>query len=290
VSVASWAQAELPRLTDDEFARYRELVRREAGIHLAPGKRALLTARVGRRVRELGLPTFGAYQRAAAEDPAELVRLLDAITTNETHFFREPGHFRLLDGQVLPAWRAAAAAGTRPRRVRAWSAACSTGEEPFSLAMLLADALPAEQGWDVEVLATDLSTRVLARAREATWEESRAERIPPAYLRRFMLRGTGERAGQVRAGPALRARVRFGRVNLAAGSWGVPGPFDLIFCRNVLMYFDAEVKRSVVHRLVEMLAPGGLLFVGHAESLNGSGAPVRGVGGTVYARDDGFAP
>jgi chemotaxis protein methyltransferase CheR len=214
----------------------------------------------------------------------DIVHLLDLLTTNETQFFREPQHFEFLETSLLPSLRLAADAGRRPRTIRAWSAACSTGQEPFSLAMLLLSQCPREQGWSVDILATDLSTRALAVARDAEWPNDRASQVPESYRREFMLRGRGDRAGRMRASRVLRDHVRFGRVNLNDESYDVSGPFDLIFCRNVLIYFSPEGRARVIERLTRHLAPGGLLFVGHAESLRAHRRELRSVSPTIYER------
>ncbi|HEX8441970.1 protein-glutamate O-methyltransferase CheR [Archangium sp.] len=274
---------EQPPLSEREFSAYQRLVYREAGIWLAPAKKALLVGRLSRRLRELGGLSFGAYLSRVGEDEAERVRMLDALCTHETHFFREPRHFQLLEQEVLPGWRAQGhTGGGEGRRVRVWSAGCSTGEEPFSLAMVLRHHLPANEGWEIDITATDLSTRILERARQATWPLDKAGEIPKNYLRAYMLKGTGSQEGRMKAGPELRALVRFQRVNLNEGH-GVVGRFDLIFCRNVLIYFDAASKARAVERLLGHLSPQGLLFLGHSESLTGLGWRVRTVMPTVYA-------
>ncbi len=270
-------------LSEREFKGYQQLIYREAGIWLSQAKKALLVGRVSRRLRELGGLSFGAYLRRAEEDAAERVRLLDAICTHETHFFREPRHFELLEREVLPRWRARGDTGSgEGRRVRVWSAGCSSGEEPFSLAMVLRHHLPEEEGWEIDILATDLSTRVLERARQALWPVDKAEEIPKHYRRAYMLRGVGSQEGKMKAGPELRALVRFQRMNLN-DCQGLVGRFDLIFCRNVLIYFDAASRTRALERLLGHLSPHGLLFLGHAESLSGLGWRVRTVMPTVYA-------
>ena len=271
VAVAEASIGGAPPLSDREFRLFQGLIHREAGIYLSDAKRALLIGRLSRRMRELGMPTFESYFRHVVEgpDPSERVRMINAICTHETSFFREPRQFELLEQTILPAWRAAAEAGERPRRVRAWSAACSSGEEPFSIAMSLQAHLPAP--WDVEVLATDLSTSVLDRARSAVWKMERSATIPPAYLKRFMLRGRagGPHADQMKAGPELRAAVRFQQLNLNDPSYAVGGPFDMIFCRNVLIYFDQETKIDIFERLNQVLEADGMLLLGAAESVVG---------------------
>ncbi len=276
------------RLVDDrQFARFQALVQREAGIWLSPAKRALLVARLSRRLRELGLSSYRQYYDLVAADPAERVRMLDCLATNETHFFREPRHFAFLAEEVYPRWHAEALAGARSRTIRVWSAACSTGEEPFSLAMSLLRAFPNGSGFEIEILATDLSTHALERARAATWPIERSAEIPRADLEAFMLRGTGCETGRMMAGPEIRRLVRFARLNLNDPSWPALGTFDLVFCRNVLIYFAPATKEEVVARLLRHLAPTGLLFLGHAESCSGAGHAVRSVLPTVYAHAGG---
>jgi chemotaxis protein methyltransferase CheR len=276
---ARLAGAPLP-VSDRDFTRFQALINREAGIWLAPVKKALLVGRLARRLRELGLDSYGDYYERVEADGVERVRMLDAICTNETHFFREPRHFDFLETRVLPAWREEAEAGRRPRRVRIWSAACSTGEEPYSLAMTLLTAFPS--GWDLEIVASDLSTKVLERAQNGVWPIEKAKEIPDAHRKAFMLRGYGAQEGLMKAGPEIRAIVGFQRVNLVGESWPA-GPFDLVFCRNVLIYFDRATKVRVVERLLGRLDPRGYLFLGHAESLGGITAAGRPVVPTVYA-------
>ena len=272
-----------PRISAKEFALFRDLIHRESGIFLSEAKKALVVGRLGRRLRQLGLSSLGDYYRLAEGDEEERVRMLDCICTNETHFFREPRQFAFLEQQVFPEWAARAAAGT-PRRIRVWSAACSTGEEPYSLAMTLLAHFPPSSGWTLEILASDLSTRVLDQARAGVWSIEKAREIPERYLKAFMLRGTGPQQGVMKAGLAVRSLLRFQRVNLNLDRYPVSGPFDLVFCRNVLIYFDVASKMRVVNRLLDLLAPGGYLFLGHAESLTGLSDRGRSVGPTVYVR------
>jgi chemotaxis protein methyltransferase CheR len=270
-------------LSDRDFLGYQRLIYREAGIHLGPTKKALLVGRLSRRLRELGWPSFREYLRRVEADPLERVRLLDAICTHETHFFREPRHFEFLEREVLPRWRAQGGTDTGGRRVRVWSAGCSTGEEPFTLAMVLLHHLRASEGWHVDILASDLSTRILERAQQAMWPVERAREIPTPYLKAFMRKGCGSKEGWMKAGPELRQVVRFQRVNLNAEWYPSSEGFDLIFCRNVLIYFDAVSKERAIERLLGHLTPRGYLFVGHAESLSGLTRRVRTVLPTVYS-------
>jgi len=281
-----WAGAGQRAITREEYALFQALVEREAGIHLSAAKQALLVGRLSRRLRERELSSFSAYYRLVRSDAEERVRMLDCICTNETHFFREPRQFEFLEKQVFPEWAARAAAGGMPRRIRAWSAACSTGEEPYSLAMTLLAHFPPSSGWTLEILASDLSTRALGQARAGLWSIDKAREIEERHLKAFMLRGRGPQEGVMKAGPEIRSIVRFQRVNLNQDRYPVAGPFDLVFCRNVLIYFDVVSKARVVHRLLDQLAPGGYLFLGHAESLTGLTDRGRSVGPTVYVRAD----
>jgi chemotaxis protein methyltransferase CheR len=258
-----------PDISDEEFALFQSLIRREAGLHLPPTKKTMLVSRLIRRLHTLNLSSFSDYYRhiVYGGEP-ELVGLLDAICTNETWFFRNPRHFDFLREEVVPRWIAETRAGARPRRARVWSAGCSTGEEPFSIAMILLDAL---RGWDVSVLATDLSTRALERARAATWPLEKSKDIAVAYLKGYMLRGMGSQEGKMKAGPDLRAAVSFARLNLNDSFWPPESAvrLDAVFCRNVLMYLEPACRDRVVRRLSGCLTKRGYLFVGDAEGLNG---------------------
>ncbi len=283
------AEAALPGvgplpLTEREFSLFQTLVEREAGIHLGPSKQALLVGRLSRRVRALGLTSFGAYYRFVTSrgNEAERVRMMDCLCTNETHFFREPQHFDFLRQRVFPEWTRRAAQGLMARRVRVWSAGCSTGEEPYSLAMALLSHFPPGSGWEVEVLATDLSTWALERARQGLWPMEKAAGIPRPLLRAFMLKGVRSQEGWMQAGPELREVLRFARVNLSDERGWPQGPFELVFCRNVLIYFGAQARAQALSALMRRLLPSGYLFLGHAESLTGTAEPARCVAPNVY--------
>ena len=275
-------------VSDREFELFQKLIYREAGIHLVPAKKALLEARLTRRLRELGLSSFEAYYRHIVEmdHGDELIALLDRISTNETHFFREPKQFAFLENEVFPAWKERNRSAGGSRHIRVWSAACSSGEEPYSLAMILWDHFPPGSGWDFEIQATDLSTRVLGTASAGVWPIAKSSEIPEHYLKKYMLKGTGEQSGKMKAGAELRSVVRFERLNLNDEEYSVTGNLDLIFCRNVLIYFDSRSRARVIQRLVDRLAPNGYLFVGHAESLTGVTDCVRYVVPTIYTTAD----
>ncbi|HET6762111.1 MAG TPA: protein-glutamate O-methyltransferase CheR [Longimicrobiaceae bacterium] len=281
-----------PLLGPAEFARFRGLIYRETGIHLTECKEALLVGRLAKRLRALGLTTFGAYWRLVADggDPQERLRMLEAVCTHETRFFREPQHWAFLADDLFPRWRTDAAARQRPRRVRAWSAGCSTGEEPYTLAMMLLEHFPATEGWQVEVLATDFSSAALAHAEEGLWPIEKAEHIPAPLRRKYWLKGRRSQEGRMAAGPELRGAVRFEQLNLNDDAYSLAGRFDLVFCRNVLIYFDAVSRAAVVGRLLDRLEDDGHLFLGHAESLSHVTDRAASVIPTVYKRLPPRAP
>jgi chemotaxis protein methyltransferase CheR len=278
--------SEAPRsISEHEYRQFQVLVEREAGIHLGPEKRALLVSRLRRRLVELRLPSFSAYYHLVIKgDTDERIHMLDAISTNETSFFREARQFAFLQETVFPHWASEERAGRRPRRVRAWSAACSTGEEPYTLGMVLLDHFPPGSGWTLEILASDISTRALAAAALGAFPIEDAKEIPPSYLRRFMLRGTRQQQGRMRVASVLRDLVTFRRINLHAPAYPVQDHFDLIFCRNVLMYFEPAARMRTANALLDLVAPGGYLFLGHAESLGGLSERGKHVGPATYAR------
>jgi len=274
-------QANIRPLTVREFSLFRSLVERETGIHLADVKQALVHARLLSRLREVGVSTFSDYyDRVVERGGEELVVMINAICTNETHFFREPAQFTLLKTSLLPRFIDEADHGLRPRRVRIWSAACSSGEEPYSLAMLLHASLPPE--WSIQILATDLSTKVLGKAIAGVYPMARLADVPLDLRQRYLLRGVGSQDGKFRIAKHLQELVDFRRENLIAFEPQALGRFDLVLCRNVLMYFRPETRKDVVTRLVDCVAPAGHLFVGHSETLHGFDARLRTVMPTVY--------
>ena len=279
--------AAIPELTKDEFRFFQELVLNESGIHLGSKNRAMLVSRLWKRLRALDLSSFSAYYRLVKKDPAEMVHMLDCICTNETHFFREPAAFTCLRERIFPEWLAAADEGKRSRTIRVWSAACSTGEEPYSLAMTLLSHFHEKAGWKIEVVGTDLSTKVLARASAGIWPSERVSGVPIEYQRRFLLKGFGPDKGKYKAADELRRVVRFQRMNLNQNTYEIFGPFDLIFCRNVIIYFEWVTKLRVINQLGRHLAPQGYLFLGHAESVHGVSEKLESVAPKVFRGPDG---
>lgn len=263
------------KLSDREFAQFQRFIYEAAGITLSASKRALVCGRLARRLQQHGLASYGAYFQLLERDAgAETQIAVDLLTTNETYFFREPRHFAFLRQQASGAARQPAA----PFRV--WSAASASGEEAYSIAMVLADCLgPA--AW--EVLGSDISTRVLERARAGRYPIDGATHIPAAYLQRYCRKGVALEQGFLLIERALRARVRFMQVNL---NRELPrlGQFDIIFLRNVMIYFGADTKRQVVTRVLTMLKPGGHLCIGHAENLNEMSDQLSALAPAIYRK------
>jgi len=245
-------------LSDSTFRQFAALMHATVGISFVDSKKPLVSSRLAPRIQRLGLHSYEDYLSLidGEDDGGELQMAIDLLTTNETYFFREPAHFELLEREL--------ASGPR-RPVSVWSAASSFGDEAFSVAMVLADLqLQGRIDKDWSVLGTDISDRVLRAASQAVYPEERLRLVSPQRLRRHCLRGEGESEGLAQIRPHLTERVRWGQMNLCAPI-DPPGPFDVIFLRNVLIYFDAETKRAVVERVLEQLRPGGLFFIGTAE-------------------------
>lgn len=272
VDLSRPAAASGPLLGSTAFQEIRRMLLARAGIHLADSKHTLVTSRLARRLAATGCGSYEEYLERTRRDAGELQTCIDLLTTNETYFFREEKHFEFLAEQLLPAWRGG--------EFRAWSAASSSGEEAYSVAMVLADAL-GERPW--RVFGSDISTQVLARARKAVYPVHRAERIPPDYLRRFCLKGVAEQAGNFAIASPLRRRVDFAQINLLQPPAALGG-FDLILLRNVMIYFQQDTKRAVVQGLLHHLKPGGYLFIGHSESLFGVCETLEPVAPAIYRK------
>ena len=267
--------------TTADFERIRALVYEHAGIHLSETKSNLVYGRLSRRLRVLQLDSFDDYLGYLQKHAdTEFTEFLNAITTNLTSFFRENHHFEALRNQVLPELMTARRAA---RRLRLWSAGCSTGEEPYSLAMAVCETVLDQPGWNVKLLATDLDTQVLSTARAGMYAEDRVRTVSRERLRRFFRRGTGANAGKVQVTPELQRLIAFNQLNLME-SWPMRGPFDVIFCRNVVIYFDKPTQARLFERFADLLSSDGTLFVGHSETLNKVTDRFELVGQTMYRK------
>lgn len=274
----------LKRLSDDEFRALSSLVEGELGIKMPPAKKTLLESRLQKRLRALHLASYAEYCNMLFKKggmKTELVHMLDLVTTNKTDFFREAHHFEFLANSALG--RMVKASGPK---VNIWSAGCSTGEEPYTLAMVLSEFARTRpgKGFEFAITATDISTRVLEAASRGVYQEDRIAPVPAELKKRYFLKSRDASKGLVRVIPELRATVAFSRVNLMDESYPVEGPFDAIFCRNVIIYFDKPTQEKLFAKFCEYLKPGGFIFIGHSETLSGINLPLKKIATSVYER------
>jgi len=275
-------------LTDDhlserDFSRLSTFIHGYAGIQLPPAKKIMLESRVRKRIRALGLCGYAEYcdHVLGPGQAEETVHLIDAVTTNKTDFFREPQHFQYLVERALPTLMHEYGAGqSRPCMV--WSAGCSSGEEPYTLAMVLAEFAERHRPFSSMVLGTDICTEVLEHAKRAIYTEASIAPVPPDLLPKYVLRSKDRSRGLVRIAPSIRSRVRFRRLNFLDGDFAVREPIDAIFCRNVFIYFDRRTQEQILNRFLKHLMPGGFVFLGHSETINGLDVPLVQVAPTVY--------
>jgi chemotaxis protein methyltransferase CheR len=267
-------------LATEEFARIAAMLYQETGISLAPTKLDLVQGRLARRLRALDLDSFAQYLEILADPGAveERRQMINALTTNLTSFFRETHHFGYLGDTILPA--IADQRASELSRLRIWSAGCSSGEEPYSIAMTVAAKLPDWQRWDVKVLATDIDTNMIETGRAGRYEASRIETVPESYHKRFLLKNA---SGTAQVAESLRDLVAFRQLNLL-GAWPMRGRFNVIFCRNVVIYFDKPTQRKLFDRFADILAPGGWLIVGHSETLFRLSERFENLGRTMYRK------
>jgi len=276
------AETNEDHLSTRNFARIVSHIRQSCGITISEKKRVMLEGRLRRRLKVVGVADLDDYcdYVFAGHAEEEQQHLINAVTTNKTDFFREPKHFEYLEDKILPEM-----ARQGQRKITVWSAACSTGAEPYTIAMLLDDFAGQRQGVSYQVLATDIDTQVLGHARRGIYNEELLEPVPPALHRKYVMKPRDTRCSEVRIAPRLRAAVAFGQLNLMDASYGVGNQIDMVFCRNVLIYFEKETQELVVQRLVRCLKPGGHLFLGHAESITGFDVPVSQVGSTIFRKN-----
>lgn len=267
-------------ISTEEYQRFRRLIYDKSGISLGDRKQSLVKSRLSKRLRDLQLSSFSEYYDFVLGDlkGEEFTRLLDLISTNKTDFFREPKHFEFLRDRILPEL-------AEDKRIRIWSSACSTGEEPYTIAMTLFEHAQNPDQWDFKILASDLSTRVLAKAAAGIYDEDRFRDVPPEVLRRHFLRGRGGSAGLFKVKPHLAAVIQFRRLNLMDGQFPIKNPLDLIFCRNVMIYFDRPTQETLVKKFHRYLRPGGYLFIGHSESLQWVNHAFKSLAPTIYQRE-----
>ena len=261
-----------------DFERIRKLIYGHAGISLSPAKQDMVYSRLARRLRATGMKSFAEYldHLEQGRDGAEWERFVNSLTTNLTSFFREPHHFPILANHLRKV-------AAQRRQINIWCCAASTGEEPYSIAMTVADTF-AGGGPQVSILCSDLDTNVLATAEKGVYPRERTDKIPQEQLKRYFLKGTGSQEGMACVRPELRRMLTFRQINLLEPGWPVKGPLDVIFCRNVMIYFDKPTQYKILSRFVPLLQPDGLMFAGHSESFLHASDLFRSLGKTVYER------
>ena len=271
-------------MSEKTFLRFSTYIQEHYGIKLPPAKLIMLESRLRKRLRDLNLFSFERYAEYVFDEgnTNEIINMVDVVTTNKTDFFREPHHFEVMTKTALPERRQKNAGTKRPLQV--WSAACSTGEEPYTLAMVISEYGSAFSDYPFNILATDLSTQVLRHAHHAVYSETKIAPIPMALRKKYLLRSKDRTAQRVRIAPQLRQHVSFQRLNFLEDDYPSKNPFDIIFCRNVFIYFDRETQKSIVRKMCDVMRPGAYLFIGHSETLNGMDLPLKPVVSTVYQK------
>lgn len=274
-------------LNSADFKRLQGFIYQELGIKISESKRTMLLGRLSKRLRALKIATISEYCDylfTAEGKQLEHVHLFDVITTNKTDFFRESSHFDLLTEKLLPQWQDAI---TDNRHFKIWSAGCSSGEEPYTMAMVLGEYAThnSRRSFDYEIIATDISTKVLDHAKKGVYHADRVAPVPPNLCRKYVLRNKDKNNPLVRIVPALRKKIRFGRINFMDDSFPLPDKMDVIFCRNVIIYFDKKTQEALVKKFCQNLRPGGYLFLGHSESLHGFDLPLKQIAPTVYRHE-----
>ncbi len=273
-------------MTGRTFSRFSHFIKDELGINITDAKQTMLQARLQKRMRALGLSSFDDYYDYVFSDrgrETELLHMIDVITTNKTDFFREPKHFEFLTGTLLPEMIRTHGTGVR-RRLAVWSAGCSTGEEPYTLAMVLSDFASRWPGFGFSILATDISGDVLKKAVTGIYDHEKIVPVPMPMRKKYLLRSKDRKRDMVRVVPEIRSRVTFQRLNLMERDFRLRESFDIIFFRNVIIYFDRPTQERVLNSICRHLKPEGAIFLGHSETLNGLNVPLRSVVSTVYRK------
>ncbi len=274
------------RISDKDFSRFSQLIYDVCGIKMPPHKQSMLEARLRKRLRFLGLSSYEAYREYLFSQDGmveELTSMIDVVTTNKTDFFREPRHFDFLIETALPAMIPLTGAGI-DRPLRLWSAGCSTGEEPYTLAMFLEEFVWGNKRINYQIMGTDISTQVLEKAVLGIYHRDKIEPVPENFRKKYILKSRDKDAPQVRIIPEIRAKIKFKRLNFMDEKFNVEERQDIIFCRNVIIYFDRQTQERFLARLCSCLLPGGYLFMGHSETLSGMPLPLKQLAPAVYMK------
>jgi chemotaxis protein methyltransferase CheR len=278
--------ASIPAVLNDKiFSRFSSFIYDEVGIKLPSGKKTMLEARLHKRLKVLGFWSFEEYADYVFSPEGrnqELINLIDVVTTNKTDFFREPAHFEYLVKSAIPTMIDSYETGIK-KPFKIWSAGCSTGEEPYTMSMVLAEFAATQPGFKVSILATDISTIVLTKAKNAIYAEDRVDTIPLHLKKKYLLKSKDKSKPLVRMSPTLRSMIQFRRLNFME-DFGMQEHMDVIFCRNVIIYFDKPTQERLLNRFCKQLVKGGYLFLGHSETLGGLNVPLTPVASTVYRK------
>ncbi len=271
-------------MTNEDFRRLSEFIFKEYGIKMPEEKKTMLQSRLQKRLRELNIANFKDYvdyvfSKKGQEE--EVIHMIDVVSTNKTDFFREPDHFEFLTNEVLPEF-----VQYNPNRktIKVWSAGCSSGEEPYTLSIVMSEFAEKNNGFDYTILGTDISSRILHQAQEAIYKEDKTDVIPLTFKKKYLLRSKDRDKPTVRIVPELRKRITFQRLNFMDTTFSVGDYYDVIFCRNVLIYFNRETQEAVINKLCQKLRAGGYLFLGHSESITNMNVPVIRIKPTVFKR------
>lgn len=271
-------------LSNDEFNKLSNFIYNESGIKMPPVKRIMLQSRLQKRLKELKMTSFKEYCNYIFSKEGlnnEIIHMLDVVSTNKTDFFREPVHFDFLTSNILPEL---INTSKTFKSLKIWSAGCSSGEEPYTIAIVLFEYLEKNPGFDFSILGTDISTKILQKAIDAVYKEERVEGIPLALKKKYFLRSKDRENPSVKMGPMLRSKVHFDRLNFMDNSYNVRDMFDIVFCRNVLIYFDRETQEKVINKLCTKIVTGGYFFLGHSESIMNMNLPLRQIKPTIYQK------
>lgn len=270
-------------LSNDDFNKLSSFIYTESGIKMPPVKRIMLQSRLQKRLKELKMSSFHEYCSYIFSKEGmnnEIIHMLDVVSTNKTDFFREPVHFDFLTATVLPELVSA----SKHRNIKIWSAGCSSGEEPYTIAIVLSEFMETNSTVDFSILGTDISTKILQKAIDAVYKEERVEGIPLNLKRKYFLRSKDRENPSVKVGAILRNKVRFDRLNFMDNSYGIHESFDIVFCRNVLIYFDRETQEKVIGKICTKLNTGGYFFLGHSESIMNMNLPLKQIKPTIFQK------
>lgn len=284
LGMSEYRRWRIPALTDRLFSQFSSLIYDLCGIHLSLTKKTMLTSRLVSRLRALSINRFEAYYDYVTSESGhhEMVSMIDAVSTNKTDFFREDSHFSLLTGTIIPMLEQGRIAAANNLHI--WSAGCSSGEEPYTMGMVLSEYRRTKQKFDFKIFATDISTRTLGAARTGIYKDDKVAHIPADLIRRYLMRGRGENKGCHRVVPELRRKISFKRVNFTDAVFPFSTRFDVIFCRNVIIYFDRKTQQELFAKFYTHLKPGGYFFLGHSEVMAELSEGFEKVESTVYRK------